>query len=65
MEPALKAIYKDKVVSGLKEKYSYGNVHQVPTIEKVVLSSGFGKEDDYKNKSYYGSSLGRISIGFR
>ena len=51
MEPALKAIYKDKVVSGLKEKYSYGNVHQVPTIEKVVLSSGFGKEDDRKAAS--------------
>lgn len=51
MEPALKAIYKDKVVAGLKEKYSYGNVHQVPTIEKVVLSSGFGKEDDRKAAS--------------
>lgn len=51
MEPALKAIYKDKVVSGLKEKYSYGNVHQIPTIEKVVLSSGFGKEDDRKAAS--------------
>ena len=48
MDPALKSIYKDKVVSGLKEKYSYGNVHEVPTVEKVVLNCGFGKEDDRK-----------------
>lgn len=51
MDPALKAIYKDKVVSGLQEKYSYGNVHQIPTIEKVVLNCGFGKEDDRKAAS--------------
>src|SRR6056297_2439807 len=48
MEPALKTIYKDKVVTGLKEKFDYANVHQIPGIEKVVLNSGFGKEDDRK-----------------
>lgn len=51
MEPALKTIYKDKVVSQLQEKFGYGNVHQIPTIEKVVLNSGFGKEDDRKAAS--------------
>ncbi|MEM9282561.1 MAG: 50S ribosomal protein L5 [Verrucomicrobiota bacterium] len=49
MEPALKTIYKDKVVTGLKEKYGYGNVHQIPTVEKVVLNCGFGKADDRKS----------------
>jgi large subunit ribosomal protein L5 len=51
MEPALKAIYKEKVVPGLKEKFNYANVHEIPTIEKVVLNSGFGKEDDRKSAS--------------
>lgn len=48
MEPALKTVYKDKVVAALKEKFGYANPHQVPTIEKVVLNTGFGKEDDRK-----------------
>ena len=48
MEPALKTIYKDKVVTGLKEKFDYGNLHQIPGIEKVVLNSGFGREEDRK-----------------
>jgi len=48
MQPALKAIYKDTVVTGLKEKFDYANVHQIPSIEKVVLNCGFGKADDRK-----------------
>lgn len=48
MEPALKTIYKDKVVTGLKDKYGYANVHQIPGLEKVVLNCGFGREDDRK-----------------
>lgn len=51
MDPALKAIYKDKVAPGLKEKFAYPNVHQIPTIEKVVLNCGFGKEEDRKSAS--------------
>lgn len=48
MEPALKTIYKEKVVPALKEKFAYANVHQIPAIEKVVLNSGIGREDDRK-----------------
>jgi len=48
MEPALKAIYKERVFPALQEKFSYANPHQVPTIEKVVLNCGFGKADDRK-----------------
>ncbi|HRQ90645.1 MAG TPA: 50S ribosomal protein L5 [Bacteroidia bacterium] len=48
MEPALKTIYKDKAVAGLKEKFSYDNVHCIPGIEKVVLNVGFGKAEDRK-----------------
>lgn len=48
MEPALKTIYKEKVVPGLREKFGYTNPHQVPSLEKLVLNCGFGKEDDRK-----------------
>ncbi|MDA9924211.1 MAG: 50S ribosomal protein L5 [Verrucomicrobiales bacterium] len=48
MESALKTIYKEKVVPALQEKFGYKNVHQIPTIQKVVINSGFGREDDRK-----------------
>jgi large subunit ribosomal protein L5 len=48
MEPALKTVYKDRVVPGLKEKFTYDNVHRIPAIEKVVLNVGFGKAEDRK-----------------
>ena len=38
MEPALKTVYKDRVVPGLNEKFTYGNVHRIPAIQKVVLN---------------------------
>ncbi|MEC5128680.1 50S ribosomal protein L5 [Verrucomicrobiales bacterium BCK34] len=49
MELALKEVYKAKAIPGLKEKFNYGNVHQIPTLEKIVLNSGFGREDDRKS----------------
>ncbi len=48
MEPALKTIYKQKAVPGLKEKFSYENVHRIPALEKVVINVGFGKAEDRK-----------------
>ena len=48
MEPALKTVYKQKAVPGLKDKFAYGNVHRIPTITKVVLNVGFGKAEDRK-----------------
>lgn len=51
MDPALKAIYKEKVVGSLQEKFGYGNVHEIPTIEKVALNCGFGREEDRKAAS--------------
>ncbi|MDF1740632.1 MAG: 50S ribosomal protein L5 [Verrucomicrobiales bacterium] len=49
MELALKEVYKAKAIPGLKDKFNYGNVHQIPTLEKIVLNSGFGREDDRKS----------------
>ena len=38
MEPALKTVYKERVVPGLKEKFTYDNVHRIPAIQKVVAA---------------------------
>lgn len=46
--PVLKQHYLDKVVPTLKEKLGYTNPHQVPQIEKVVLTSCMGNEPDRK-----------------
>lgn len=38
----LKEEYKDRIVSALKEEFSYSNVMQVPKLKKIVLSRGVG-----------------------
>ncbi|MFC5044229.1 50S ribosomal protein L5 [Aquimarina hainanensis] len=40
--PRLKQEYKDRVMSALKEEYSYGNVMEIPKLKKIVLSRGIG-----------------------
>jgi large subunit ribosomal protein L5 len=42
-EPRLKTIYRDEVKSQLKERFSYGNVMQIPTVDKVVVNMGVGE----------------------
>ena len=37
--PVLKNIYKDKVVPELKKVLGVENPHQVPAVEKIILSS--------------------------
>lgn len=44
--PELKKIYMEEAVPALMKSQGYGNVHQVPKIEKVVLNSSFGVELD-------------------
>ena len=46
--PELKKIYTEEAVPALMKSQGYGNVHQVPKIEKVVLNSSFGVELDKK-----------------
>lgn len=47
-QPRLKALYSEKLVSELKKELDLGNVHQVPKLEKIVLSVGIGKQKDDK-----------------
>ncbi len=43
MIPTLKTVYKDKIVPALKEKHSYSNPHQVPRLEKIVVTTHVGR----------------------
>lgn len=35
--------YEEEIAPQLKEKFQYGNVHQIPKIKKVVLNMGLGE----------------------
>jgi len=40
--PRLKEKYRTEVVPALMEQFEYGNVHQVPRLEKIVVNMGVG-----------------------
>jgi large subunit ribosomal protein L5 len=40
--------YKDKVVPALRERHGYKNPHEVPKIEKVVVNTSIGSQQDVK-----------------
>lgn len=46
--PRLKALYKDTFVKELQAELKLENVHQVPKLEKIVVSVGIGKNKDDK-----------------
>lgn len=46
--PVLQQHYNEKVVPSLKEKLGYNNPHQVPRLEKIVVTSCMGKSPDRK-----------------
>lgn len=46
--PRLKALYKDTYVKELQAELKLDNVHQVPSLEKIVVSVGTGKTKDDK-----------------
>jgi large subunit ribosomal protein L5 len=49
--PRLKALYKNQYVKELQAELKLDNVHQVPKLEKIVVSVGIGKNKD--DKRYY------------
>ena len=46
--PRLKALYKDQFVKELQAELNLANVHQVPKLEKIVVSVGICKNKDDK-----------------
>lgn len=47
--PRLKALYNEKYVKELQAELKLGNIHQVPKLEKIVVSVGIGKNKDDKH----------------
>ena len=48
MTPRLQTYYKDKVVPSLKGDLNCANPHQVPKLEKIVVTSHMGRAADRK-----------------
>lgn len=41
--PRLKDLYKDTIVPAMMEHFSYGNIMEVPRLEKIVVNIGAGE----------------------
>lgn len=48
MTPTLQTYYKDKVVPALTKELGYTNPHQVPRLEKIVVTTHVGSAADRK-----------------
>ena len=48
LEPELLVEYKTRVVTVLREKHAYKNIHEVPKVTKVVVNSSIGAAADSK-----------------
>lgn len=59
--PTLKTHYAEKVVPELMKKFGFGNVHQVPSINKVVINSGFSATADKNHIAYVNEEITKIS----
>ena len=35
--------YTEKVLPAMRERFSYGNIMQVPRLEKIVVNAGVGE----------------------
>lgn len=46
--PRLKALFNDKYRKELQAELKLDNIHQVPSLEKIVVSVGIGKQKDDK-----------------
>ena len=48
MQPTLQKNYQEKVAPTLKQKLGMSNVHQIPRLQKIVVTSGMGSQQDRK-----------------
>lgn len=48
MQPRLQIAYREKVVPALKKKLGIDNIHEVPRLEKIVVTCGIGSQQDRK-----------------
>jgi large subunit ribosomal protein L5 len=63
MVPRLKALYKEKVIPLLMEKFGYKNPMQVPRLERIVVNMGLGKlSDGGKENKIIEDSIRELSL---
>lgn len=48
-EPRLKKLYQEKFAEELKKELGLKNIHQIPKLEKIVVSVGVGSKKDDKH----------------
>ena len=49
-KPRMKAIYDDRIVKAMTEKFGYKNAMEVPRLDKIVLNMGVGEATQDKKK---------------
>ena len=60
--PRLKALYSEKYSKELQAELGLHNIHEVPKLEKIVLSVGIGKnKDDKRHYEIVKNTLTRIT----
>lgn len=60
--PRLKALYASTLVAELKKDLELANVHQVPKLEKIIVSVGIGKQkDDKRHYELVATTLRKIT----
>ncbi|MDO4833588.1 MAG: 50S ribosomal protein L5 [Bacillota bacterium] len=60
MTARLREMYKNEVFPALKEQFNYGNVMQVPKLEKVTLNMGLGEAKE--NSKVLESAVREIAL---
>lgn len=59
--PILKKHYAEKVAPELMKKFSFRNIHQVPSIKKIVINSGFSATADKNHIAFVNEEITKIS----
>lgn len=57
----LKKVYTEQVIPELMKKFGYKNVHEVPTVKKIVINSGFSATADKNHVTYVNDEIAKIS----
>ena len=58
-EPRLKVLYREKFTSELKKELGIKNIHDLPKLTKIIVSSGTGRNKD--NKAYQATVLNTLT----
>jgi large subunit ribosomal protein L5 len=60
MTSSLKLKYKEQIISTLKEKFNYNNIHEVPKITKITINRGLGEAS--QNAKLLDNSLKELAL---